>query len=192
MRLIGLVLLAAALAGGCDRGSEPTGQGEAAANRVTPDEAPPSAPAATQARFDRSNKGETAPDLAFTDPEGKRVTLADYRGRPVLLNLWATWCGPCVRELPTLDALAKREAGRLTVITLSQDMEPAKATAYLKQRGFASLRSWTDPAMAWTPAVASTLPTTILYDAQGREVLRRTGDLDWAGAEARAAISEAG
>ena len=54
--------------------------------------------------FDRSHKGEAAPAYGFADPTGKQTTLAAYKGTPVLLNLWATWCAPCVAEMPTLDA----------------------------------------------------------------------------------------
>ena len=126
MRSIGLVLVAGLAVAGCDRASTPKGQ-EQAANSVSPDEAAPSGAVAAKpaGTIDRSHKGEAAPTLAFVDPEGKPVTLATYRGTPVLLNLWATWCGPCVKELPTLDALAVREGAKLRVGTLSQDMDPA-------------------------------------------------------------------
>lgn len=191
MRSISLALLAGLAVAGCDRASAPAGQ-EQAQEQVAPDEAAPAPRGPAAGTIDRSHKGEAAPALGFVDPAGKPVTLADYRGKPVLLNLWATWCGPCVKELPTLDALAMREAGKLTVVTLSQDLDPAKATAFLAARRFEALRSWIDPKMAWVPAVASTLPTSMLFDAGGREVWRTTGDLDWTGDKARAAVAEAG
>src|SRR6478736_3880583 len=55
----------------------------------------------------RDNKGKSAPDAEFTDPDGKPVTLANFKGKPLLVNLWASWCAPCVKELPTLDKLAR-------------------------------------------------------------------------------------
>lgn len=190
MRSIGLALVAGLAVAGCDRGSAPAGQ-EQAQEQATPDEAAPAPRGPAAGTIDRSRKGAAAPTLSFVDPAGKPVTLAAYRGKPVLLNLWATWCGPCVKELPTLDALATREKGKLTVVTLSQDLEPAKATAFLAARKFAQLKSWTDPKMAWVPAVTSTLPTSILFDASGREVWRTVGDLDWTGDKAKAAVAEA-
>ncbi|KQU53054.1 hypothetical protein ASG67_09410 [Sphingomonas sp. Leaf339] len=198
--LIVPVLLAGLLAACGDKPSGDGGQGNAAASSnsaanpadaVSADEVAPSAPAGAAAggSFDRSHAGDAAPTLAFLDPAGKSVTLADYRGKPVLLNLWATWCGPCVKELPTLDALATREAGRLHVVTLSQDMDPAKVAPFFATRNFKTLKAYTDPKMAWVPAVASNLPTSILYDSTGHEVLRTVGDLDWTGELATKAIA---
>jgi thiol-disulfide isomerase/thioredoxin len=194
------VLLTAVLAGCGDRTSQGAeqGAGNAAAPApsadevASPDEAAPAGASAPKAgAIDRSHAGQPAPTLGFVDPTGKAVTLADYRGEPVLLNLWATWCGPCVKELPTLDALAAREAGKLTVIPLSQDMDPAKVAPFFATKKFRALKAFTDPKMAWVPGVAANLPTSILFDSQGREVLRTVGDLDWSGPVAAQVIAEA-
>jgi thiol-disulfide isomerase/thioredoxin len=143
-------------------------------------------------RLDRSHKGEAAPDFAFADPSGKQATIADYRGTPVLMNLWATWCAPCVQEMPTLEALAKREGDGLKVLTISQDMDgPAKVVPYFQQAGFAAIEPWSDPDLRFSVGLGANLPTTILYDGEGREVWRITGAIDWAGDEARALIGEA-
>jgi thiol-disulfide isomerase/thioredoxin len=141
----------------------------------------------------RSRAGAAAPDTSFEDPDGEKVTLADFRGKPVLLNLWATWCAPCVKELPTLDALQTREGERLKVLTVSQDMEGrAKVEAFLAKGKYRALEAWLDPEMALMSNLGvSSLPTTILYDAQGREVWRVAGDKDWAGADAAALLSPA-
>ncbi len=195
--LVMMGLLGGLVAACGDKPSAPAGQGNAAtvsADEVSADEAPPApapvtAPAGRSGSFDRAHAGEAAPTLGFLDPAGKPVTLATFRGKPVLLNLWATWCGPCVKELPTLDALATREAGRLHVVTLSQDMDPAKVAPFFAARNFRTLKAYTDPKMAWVPAVASNLPTSILYDSAGREVLRTVGDLDWTGELATKAIA---
>ena len=112
------------------------------------------------------------------------MTLADFKGKPVLLNLWATWCGPCVKELPTLDALAKREAGKLTVVALSQDMDASKAAPFLSERHLTNLGAYTDASMRWLPAVTANLPTSILYGADGKERWRVLGDRDWSGVAA--------
>ena len=148
---------------------------------------------------DRTQAGLPAPDAQFQDSEGEPVTLADFRGRPVLLNLWATWCAPCVAELPTLDALAAREAGRTSVITVSQDSDSegqpaaAKVDAFFTKAKFAQLGAYLDTESAiMTQLGVSVLPTTILYDGAGKEVWRMTGELDWTGARARALVAEGG
>ena len=184
---------------GCDKGSPANGQAEAntaatISDEVSPDEAAPSAAgAATQAgAVDRSHKGEPAPDAAFATPDGKPATLASFRGKPLLLNLWATWCAPCVKELPTLDAAAKALGGRVQVVAVSQDMDAAKAKPFLAGKGFAAIVPYTDAKMALSLAYGANLPTTILYDANGREIWRVAGDLDWTGAKAKALLAEAG
>ena len=178
-------------ASGCDRRSPSGGQGEPAANdagatvaATSPDEVQPGggAPAPVGGALDRSHAGTPAPPFAFKDAGGKTVTLAAFKGKPVLLNLWATWCGPCVKELPTLDALAKRETGKLAVVALSQDMDAGKATAFLTERHLANLGGYTDASMRWLPAVTANLPTSILYGADGKERWRVLGDRDWADA----------
>ncbi|WP_245942098.1 TlpA family protein disulfide reductase [Sphingomonas gilva] len=142
--------------------------------------------------LDRSHKGEAAPALAFKTPEGTDTTLAAFKGKPVLVNLWATWCAPCKAEMPTLDALALREAGKLTVLTISQDLQGAEAVApYWRAQGFKALKPYLDPEIGFSMTYAATLPMTILYDAQGRELWRMTGGMDWSGPKAAALIAEA-
>jgi thiol-disulfide isomerase/thioredoxin len=189
---IGLVLVAAVLAAGCDRRVGSAGQGNASeAAAASPDEVQPGAVPVAAGTIDRSHKGAAAPVYSFQDATGKTVTLATFRGTPVLLNLWATWCGPCVKELPTLDALAKREGAAMHVVALSQDTDPAKVAPFLRAHGIATLHPFTDAKMAWLPAVTANLPTTLLFDADGKEVWRTAGDLDWTGAAATAALREA-
>jgi thiol-disulfide isomerase/thioredoxin len=182
---IALLLLAASLIGGCDRQS---GQPQQAnASNVAAEAAP-----AALDKVDRSHKGEAAPSFAFVDPKGKKVTLADFRGKPVLLNLWATWCAPCVKEMPTLDALAVREGDKLQVLTVSQDFDAAKVAPFFEKAKFRKLQAWHDPETAFSLQLGVNLPATILYDSSGREVWRRQGDTDWAGAAAAKLIAEAG
>jgi len=181
---IALLLLAASLIGGCDRQSGQPQQANAT-NAAT--EAAP----ATSDKLDRSHKGEAAPDFAFTDPKGKKVTLADFRGKPVLLNLWATWCAPCVKEMPTLDALAVREGDKLQVLTISQDFEAEKVAPFFEKAKFQKLQAWHDPETAFSLQMGVNLPATILYDSQGREVWRMAGENDWVGDAAAKLIAEA-
>jgi thiol-disulfide isomerase/thioredoxin len=175
----------------------------AACQKPTPEQQQPwaneaaAAPAAgeeTQIKgVHRGNKGKPAPDVQFNDPSGKPTTLAAFAGKPVLVNMWASWCAPCVKELPTLDAVAK-QSGAPRVIAISQDMGPhASVVAFLQSHKIANLQPYQDPKMALSGKLgAEVLPTSILYDANGREVWRYVGDLDWTGPEAAKLLAEAG
>lgn len=177
-----IILLAGLLAlVGCDREKAEERQGAPAA----------AAPAGPQAGLDRSQAGQPAPGLPFRNPEGEETSLAQFRGKPLLLNLWATWCAPCVKELPTLDALADRP-GAPQVLALSQDMgDQSKVRAFLDCKAI-TLEPYQDPDMAMSDALgANILPTTILYASDGKEIWRYTGDLDWTGAEAARLLREA-
>lgn len=183
---ISLLLLGTLMIAGCDKRSGPGSQ----ANETMP--AGNAAASMPPRAVDRSHKGEAAPAFAFLDPGGRKTTLAAFRGKPVLLNLWATWCIPCRAEMPTLDALAGRKGAALPVITLSQDMKGRELVdPYFARSGFRHLKPWTDPDMAFSLGMNANLPTTILYDAAGREVWRVSGEMDWAGAKAAALLGEA-
>jgi thiol-disulfide isomerase/thioredoxin len=140
----------------------------------------------------RDHQGMAAPTAAFNDADGKPVTLAKFKGKPVLVNLWASWCAPCVKELPTLDRLARD--GKVQVLAVSQDTGPhASVMAFLQGHHIATLKSYQDPKMALSGALGpdTVLPTSILIDANGREVWRYVGDLDWTSPEAAKLLSEA-
>jgi thiol-disulfide isomerase/thioredoxin len=159
-------------------------------------QAEPTAEAGPVKGVDRSHKGKPAPDAVFNDPDGGDISLADFRGTPVVVNLWATWCAPCVKELPTLDELAAshRVDGQLGVIAVSQDFGPQPSVeAFLAKLKVADLGAYHDPKGGLLGALGGeVLPTTILFDAQGNEVWRYVGDLDWTSAEAAKLLAEAG
>jgi thiol-disulfide isomerase/thioredoxin len=155
-------------------------------------EAAPTSEAGPHKGVDRSHEGSEAPDASFSTRDGKPVSIAKLKGQPMLVNLWATWCAPCVKELPTLDKLA--QSGRMNVVAVSQDDGPqASVDAFLKKLNV-SLAAYHDPKMALSGALGpdTVLPTSILYDANGKEVWRYVGDLDWTGPEAAKLLSEAG
>ena len=109
-----------------------------------------------------------------------------------MLNLWATWCGPCKIEMPALDKIAAE--GKLPVVTVSQDMDGAAAvTPYFAAAKFKALKAYLDPKLGFSFALGNpSLPTTILYDASGKEVWRMTGGMDWTSPTARELLAEAG
>ena len=168
---------------GCPKPLEPVQNDSATADAAGP-----------QRGVDRSHRGRLAPNVAFVAPDGGEIRLADLRG-PVLVNLWATWCAPCVKELPTLNRLARShdDDGALSVVAVSQDMGPQQSVAaFLDHLEVQDLGAYHDPKMALSGALGpdAVLPTTILYDARGREVWRYVGDLDWTGPEAARLLAE--
>lgn len=182
-------LIAAVLLAGCDKQTPADTQPQSTASA-------PAAAAEGEGSFngtlDISNRGAAMPDLSFTDPSGKRLRLPDLKGKPLLINLWATWCGPCVLEMPTLDALAAAKAGKLVVLTVSQDLDKAgEVDAFFKDRKLAHLAPWLDPDNALSQHYGTgVLPTTVLYDAQGREVWRMIGSHDWSGPRTDAMLAD--
>jgi thiol-disulfide isomerase/thioredoxin len=143
---------------------------------------------------DRSHNGTAAPKIGFNDPDGNATSLAAFVGKPTLVNLWASWCAPCVKELPTLDKLARAEAGRINVVAISQDDAPhASVQAFLQTHKIATLDSYQDPKMRLAGSLgAEVMPTSVLYDANGREIWRYVGDQDWTSAEAAKLVAESG
>ena len=124
-----------------------------------------------------------APDAAFIDAEGKTVKLADFRGRYVLLNLWATWCGPCITELPELAKLnAELPQDRMTVVPIDmlEKVEAEKLSAFLAMHDAGGLPVYMDREFSVQRGFAANeLPLTILIDAEGRVVAKAAGAQKW-------------
>jgi thiol-disulfide isomerase/thioredoxin len=142
---------------------------------------------------DRSHSGRPIPAANLFNADEDQATLADARGKPLLVNLWASWCAPCVKELPTLDALSRRP-GAPRIVAVSEDVgERASVEAFLESHGIKDLEAWRDPKMALSGALGiEVMPTTVYYDGAGREIWRYTGDLDWSGDEAAKLLAEIG
>jgi thiol-disulfide isomerase/thioredoxin len=134
------------------------------------------------------------PDVAFADGEGKPLKLSDWKGRVVLINLWATWCAPCRKEMPDLAKL-QRELGsdQFEVVAISVDRKGVEASSsFLKETGADALRLYVEPSTNIVGELQSAgLPATILVDRQGRELGRLLGPAHWAAPEAVALIQAA-
>lgn len=141
------------------------------------------ASAALAFNFAPADPPEPVPEIEFLDAEGDAMTLEDFRGRMVVLNLWATWCAPCRREMPSLDRLQARLGGdQLEVVALSQDRGDSleKIREFYDEVGVRHLAIYRDPQASVARALrAPGLPTTIVIDADGREVGRVLGDAEW-------------
>src|SRR5262245_5094802 len=131
------------------------------------------------------------PDLAFQDSAGKPLTLANWHGRTVLLNLWATWCVPCRKEMPALDALEQRLGGpRFEVVTVNIDTRDAeKPKAWLNEVGISRLAYYSDRSAKVFQDLKAVgkafgMPTTLLIDAQGCELANLAGPAEWASDDA--------
>ena len=127
------------------------------------------------------------PPLAFKDAEGHDRTLADWHGRTVLLNLWATWCVPCRREMPALDALQAKLGGpKFQVVAVNIDTrDPEKPLAFLKQVGITHLAYFADESAEVfedlkTAGKAFGMPTTLIVDPKGCEIGDMAGPAEWA------------
>ena len=137
---------------------------------------------------------QSAPDLELVTFDGARVSAQDLRGRVVVLNFWATWCAPCVKEMPTLDALQVKMAPQgVQVMAISQDKDAEKvAKPFFEKNGWKNVGLFTEAAGKFYPqAKLRGLPTTLIIDKQGREVARVEGETDWGSAEIEAAIKKA-
>jgi len=135
--------------------------------------------------------GGPAPTTPILDPAGRPVTLKAIEGPVTVVNLWATWCPPCVKEMPTLAALQTAYGARVKVDAISMDKadDADKARTFIAL--YAPLAFYQDPKSAFAFALdpaAEGYPTTLIYDRHGRERARLSGGADWNGPDARAVI----
>ncbi|MFI4965051.1 MAG: TlpA family protein disulfide reductase [Caulobacterales bacterium] len=164
-----------------------------------PSQAPAAVPTAA-ATHDVSKKlehdadGTQPPAYVFYDGKGKRVTAGDFKGKVVVMNLWATWCAPCKIEMPTLAKLATAYAGKpVVVVAVSIDKADALDQAKAFIAGQPPLAFYNDPQakLPWAlkPA-ANGMPTTLILGKDGLERGRISGEADWAGPGAKAVIDK--
>ncbi len=151
------------------------------------------APAPVLGTFVSPAGPQAVPELAFTSTDGKPHRLSEWRGKVVLLNLWATWCAPCKVEMPSLDRLQAKFGGdAFAVLALSVDRTgTGKPAEFFSENNITHLAVYNDSESAATAALrASGLPVSLMLDAQGREVARLTGPADWDSPAAIAKVEE--
>lgn len=132
--------------------------------------------------FDMDEAGEEPARTSFVDGNGNKVSLADFRGKVILLNLWATWCAPCLNEMPTLDRLKAEMASEdFDVIAVSVDKAGIeKSREFLARTGAEHLELFVDETMQLNfDFSVYQLPTTILIGRDGIEIGRISGDKEW-------------
>lgn len=138
-------------------------------------------PPAILDRLEVAAERKKAPDPGFSDAQGRNVTLADFRGRFVVLNLWATWCTPCVAELPALARLKEALGEKVVIVPVDlENIPPEKAAEFLARNGAATLPVYVDKDRKLMRAnVAFALPFTAIIDREGYEVARSFGPQEW-------------
>jgi thiol-disulfide isomerase/thioredoxin len=122
-----------------------------------------------------------APKVGFTDANGNTLSLSDFAGKLVLVNLWATWCAPCRKEMPSLERLQTRLGDRITILAISEDSNGSKAVApFAAKLGLKAVKTYLDPQSAVGRAFkVDGLPTSFLIDRQGRVLGRVEGGAEW-------------
>ena len=130
--------------------------------------------------------------VGFQDSGGKTLFLHDFKGKPVIINLWATWCEPCIAEMPSLAKLQEEYAAKgLTVLALSEDDTIDYPGAFYKAKKISSLPTYFDKGHAvWTALQARGVPTTILVTRGGDMVTRIEGPVDWTSPQVKAMIDQ--
>ena len=141
--------------------------------------------------FDLSPSPNPAPDISFSDLSGNTLGLEDFRGQVLVVNYWATWCAPCLRELPSLERMqAAVDHPEFRLLAISIDREGVEKVApFLDENDFGGLPAYLDPSgQSAIDLEVFGMPTTIVFDRQGREIGRYTGATEWDEPEAVALI----
>jgi thiol-disulfide isomerase/thioredoxin len=135
---------------------------------------------------------QPAPELSFTDLAGNTAALADLKGKFVLLNLWATWCQPCLKEMPSLAALQARLGPALTIVAVSEDRGgEVIVKLFVEKLGLDKLKIYLDPKSTASRAFAVRgLPTSLAIDSDGRVLGKVEGAADWDSDALRAELAK--
>lgn len=146
------------------------------------------------AAFVYKSAPEAVPTFPFFDSAQQTKTIETFKGKVILLNLWATWCGPCREEMPSLDRLQKElGSDKFEVVAVSVDKNGFdKAREFMKDAGVASLNFYADPSSRAAHHVKAVgMPATLLVDEQGREIGRLLGPAEWDSSDAKRLIEAA-
>jgi len=130
------------------------------------------------------------PTMVFKLPDGTEMRLSDYKGKVILVNIWATWCAPCIAEMPMLDQLqAEKGNERFEVVTISLDRTAEEAEVWFRENNINHLPLWHDSTYGVSGKLnLPGLPTSIFYNVQSREIVRIPGEVDWKSKEALALV----
>lgn len=133
------------------------------------------------------------PETEFTGRDGNAHSFADYEGKVILVNFWATWCAPCREEMPSLDALQAELGGEdFEVVTIATGRNPPeKIDKFFEETGVENLPVLLDPKQKLARGMGVVgLPVSVLIDREGNEIARLIGDADWSGDEAKEVIRQ--
>ncbi len=132
------------------------------------------------------------PDIGFTDENGAQHKLSDFQGKTVLLNFWATWCAPCIRELPQLNTLQDQERDRLHVINISEDRNGfEKITPFFETNNLPHLTPyWDKNGLEFRKLRMRGLPMSFLIDAQGQLIATIQGEIEWLGEDVASLLTK--
>lgn len=189
---LGLAGIAAFYSVGGDAGNGSCSAASAAAERMKP------LVKGEVAAVELRARPQPAPALAFTGPDGQPMTLAALKGKTLLVNLWATWCAPCLKEMPALDALQKEMGGpHFAVVAINIDTRNLdKPKAWLADNKVTALPYYGDPQAATFQALRAAhkvegMPVSIIVDKAGCELGIIQGPADWASADSKALMKAA-
>ena len=131
--------------------------------------------------FVPASQPSPAPAISLVDSSGQTIELSDLRGKPLIINLWATWCEPCLREMPSLERLQSRFGERIAVLAVSEDRGGNKTVEpFIAKLGLKSVKIYMDPKSEVGHAFAVRgLPTSLLIDRNGMVLGRVEGAVDW-------------
>lgn len=132
-------------------------------------------------RFVEMQSAREVPDVTFTDTEGGEINLKQYKGKVVMVNLWATWCAPCIKEIPQMENIRQTNIDKdLVVLPISIDEESEKVKPFLARHGLAHYKTWLDPNKNIDQVMpADIVPATYLFDGSGNLIGFLRGYLDW-------------
>ncbi len=135
-----------------------------------------------------ANEPKYLPDTPFIDTKGKAVRVADFYGKPLLVNLWATWCLPCVVELPSLNEFAKAYDGKITVVGIAMETgkKPDDIAGFLEKRKIGDFAGYLDQSGDFGKNLSLRgIPTSFLIGRNGQILYRFEGDADWMSPQSR-------